>query len=100
MIADMLTKAILPDKFTKLRCLASVTAIDLLDVESISGACSGELVYKFDEKSYRECESIAKVRFKFVLVHKHIYIIIWILTLITLRHSHCECRVTMTQFTL
>ena len=32
-----------------------------------------ELVYKLDEKSYREClkgESIAKVRF---FVHKHIY---------------------------
>ena len=45
--------------------------LDILDEESISGESSG---YKFDEKSYRECESIAKVRFKFFLVHKHIYI--------------------------
>ena len=45
-----------------------------------------ELVYKFDEKLYREClkgESIAKVRLNFFLVHKHIYIYIWTPTPIT-----------------
>ena len=33
-----------------------------------------ELIYKFDEKSYHERFSIAKVRFNFFLVHKHINI--------------------------
>ena len=37
-----------------------------------------ELVYKFDEKSYRECEKVSRslkyVRFKIIFVHKHIYI--------------------------
>ena len=56
--------------------------LDLLDEESVSVEKAViELVYKFDENSYREylkSESIAKVRFKLLFfVHKHIYIYIY-----------------------
>ena len=57
-----------------------------------------ELVYKFDEKSYREClkgESIAKVRFNFfcpqIYLYTHIYI--WTPTPITLPCLRCACGV-------
>ena len=52
------------------KCALYKNILDLLDEESVLEEAVVELVYKFDEKSYHE--SIAKVRFKFVLAHKHI----------------------------
>ena len=37
------------------RCALYKKLLDLLDEESVSGERRVELVYKFDEKFYREC---------------------------------------------
>ena len=52
-------------------CTLNSKIPNLFNKENVSGESRVELVYKFDEKYYREClkgESIAKVRFKFFFV--------------------------------
>ena len=39
----------------RVRCALNMEILDLLNDESVSGARSIELVYKFDEKSKCEC---------------------------------------------
>ena len=65
----------------KVRCALNMEILDLPNEESISVA---ELVYKFDKKSYCECLSIAKVRFKFFFRPQACIYIIWTPAPITL----------------
>ena len=57
------------------RCALYRNFLDLLDEEIVSGESSDRAVLKIrrEDSECLKSESIAKVRFKFILVHKHIY---------------------------
>ena len=61
------------------RCALYKKILILLNEQNISGKADVELVYVFDENpttNILKCESIAKVRFNFFLVHTYTYTVL------------------------